>query len=815
MSGDDIEAALAAFREGNALHEAQRFGESVAAFDRALAKLPDSPEAHFNRANALLAAGRAEEALRGFDRALACRPAFPEAHVNRGNALKALGRPEEALASYDAALAERPALFEAHINRGHALRALKRSDEAAASYRSAARLRPDFAPALVSLGAALREAGRAREAAEVLREALRRGADPVEAQTQLGLALQDLGDFDGALGAFTAAVDLKPSSTALANRAVLWLLRRRPLEALEDYETALRLAPLKAALHNGRGAALYPLGRRREALDAFDRALELDPNEPDAALNLALALLDHGHGPEGLARLERLAAQRPADARVRHALGKALQDAGQAEAGQAAITGAEALGGAEDFLAGHARHARMSVALWDDEAPRRAALAQAVLRGERAISPFSALSLADDPALQRAASEIWTRTEVSPAVSRRFALPRRDRIRLAYVSADFRAHAMASLMIDVFERRDRGRFELFAFAIGGRPDAMTERLRGVFDYFIDLSDMSDEAAAEAMREQEIDIAVDLMGYTTGSRPNLFALRAAPVQASYLGFPGTLGAGHIDYLIADAVVAPASAAEAFAERIVRLPGSYYPTSHRAMAASLPPTRRADWGLPEAAFVFCGFNSAYKLNPELFDAWMRILRAAPSAVLWLLGDKEAFRGRLRAEAERRGVEGARLIFAPRTGWLSHISRCALADLFLDAWPYNAHTTACDALWAGLPVLTKIGDAFAARVGASLLSAAGLPELIAGTVEVYEERALALYGDRVRLAALRRRLLAGKDKAPLFDASAKARALDAAFAAMHARRLAGLAPASFEVEVPSQAASQTWSRPSRLAR
>ncbi|MBY0510423.1 MAG: hypothetical protein K2P94_09740, partial [Rhodospirillaceae bacterium] len=371
------------------------------------------------------------------------------------------------------------------------------------------------------------------------------------------------------------------------------------------------------------------------------------------------------------------------------------------------------------------------------------------------------------------------------------AFPRHGKIRIGYYSADFYAHATSYLMAGLFELHDRTAFEITAFSFGpDTQDAMQHRVTAAFDRFIDVRATSDAGVAALSRELRIDIAVDLKGYTQGDRMNIFAERAAPVQANFLGYPGTVGAPWMDYIIADAVVLPEAHRAHYAEKVVTLPGSYQVNDGRRVISARVFTR-AELGLPEDGFIFCCFNHSAKILPDVFDIWMRILRSVPGSVLWLLKDYAPAADNLRKEAEKRGVDGARLVFAPRLPLADHLARLRAADLFLDTLPYNAHTTCSDALWAGVPVLTRKGAAFAGRVAASLLTAVGLPELIVATAAEYERLAVTLAADSNRLAQLRRKLAANRATAPLFDTPRFARHLEEAYARMHARHHAGLPP------------------------
>jgi predicted O-linked N-acetylglucosamine transferase (SPINDLY family) len=351
-------------------------------------------------------------------------------------------------------------------------------------------------------------------------------------------------------------------------------------------------------------------------------------------------------------------------------------------------------------------------------------------------------------------------------------------------------------MAEIFERHDRSRFEVTAFSFGPeKQDAMRARVSKAFERFVDVRGLQDAGVAALARKLSVDIAVDLKGHTEDARPGIFAQRAAPVQVAYLGYPGTMGAGYMDYIIADATVIPEAHKEHYTEKVVWLPDSYQANDSTRPISSRTYSRGLE-GLPETGFVFCCFNANYKFLPGTFDAWMRILKHVQGSVLWLIEDNAEAVANLRKEAVRRGVDAGRLVFAGRLPQAEHLARQRLADLFLDTLPCNAHTTTSDALWAGLPVLTRSGETFAGRVAASLLKAVGLPELVVATQEAYEALAIALASDPARLAAIRRKLSAARLTSPLFDAARFAHNIEAAYVAMHERHLAGALPDHFAV-------------------
>jgi len=417
-------------------------------------------------------------------------------------------------------------------------------------------------------------------------------------------------------------------------------------------------------------------------------------------------------------------------------------------------------------------------------------------RDEAASPPYHLLGLLGSARLQRKAAETWVREQCPPdpalgAFSRVAAVPAaaaQRKIRIGYFSADFRNHPVSILAAETFESHDRSRFEITAFAFGPpSEDAMRTRLERAFDQFIDVRDRSDRQIALLAREMHIDIAVDLSGFTQHCRPGIFALRAAPLQVSFLGYPGTMGAPYMDYLLADPTVIPEESRVHYREQILYLPHSVLPHDSQQPIAAPGLTRRQA-GLPDSGFVFCGFNNVAKITPDTFASWMRILTAVQGSVLWLSANNPTAQSNLRREAAMRGVDPERLIFAARVASLpEHLARQRLADLFLDTLPYNAHTTASDALWAGLPVLTQLGETFAGRVAASLLTAIDLPDLITSTPEQYQALAIALGKDPARLALIKDRLAHNRLTTPLFDTRRFTQHLETAFASIHAHHQA----------------------------
>ena len=417
----------------------------------------------------------------------------------------------------------------------------------------------------------------------------------------------------------------------------------------------------------------------------------------------------------------------------------------------------------------------------------------------RPSSPFSLLSIPSTRAEQLQSARNFAQFQLRAVARDRMEFKSSPRsggkLRIGYLSSDFHEHATAYLMAELFELHDRSRFEVMAYSYGkddGSP--MRARLTRAFDRFTDVGPLSHAAAAAAIHADGTDILVDLKGYTQHARTGIVALRPAPVQVSYLGYPGTMGAEFIDYLIADRFVVPAEHAAEYSEQLVLLPGSYQVNDRMRSIAATPPRR--ELGLPENGFVFCCFNQTYKIVPEMFTLWMRLLQAVPGSILWLLESNPWVGQNLSREARNRGIDPSRLVFAPKLPLDRHLGRMRAADLFLDTLPCNAHTTASDALWAGLPVLTSAGDTFASRVAGSLLSAVGMPELISGSMREYEDLALGLAREPARLVALRGKLARNRDSSPLFDAPAYVRNLESAYERMWQLFLSGQGPQAIDL-------------------
>ncbi|HVX99917.1 MAG TPA: tetratricopeptide repeat protein [Pseudorhodoplanes sp.] len=583
--------------------------------------------------------------------------------------------------------------------------------------------------------------------------------------------------------------------------------------ALPVCDRLIALQPNVAEFHGNRGSALAHQHRFEEAIVSFQRALALDPNAVNTLVSYANALrrlAEYGSISQALLRAvpdpyaaalaacDRAIARKPDSAEAWFCRGILFHRSGDDSEALACFDRAFAINPDLPQLESLRLNAKLFLCDWSGYEQETQRLAARV-RGGAVISPFVFAALPGTPADQLACARAFDRSEVLKAARLDPLRPRiaGGKIRVGYVSADFRQHPMAYLLAGVIEEHDRSQFEVVGISIGPQTDdAAGLRIRGAFDRFADIFLHSYAEAIRQIRALDLDIAVDLNGYTDLCRPELFAARIAPLQVSYLGFPATMGADHMDYLVADPIVVPAQDRQHYAEKIVWMPHSYQANDAKR-AISDKPMSRAQYGLPPAGFVFCCFNSHYKIRPDVFASWMRIMSRVPDSVLWLMQGNAAALDNLRRHATVAGVDPQRLVFAPPLPVEEHLARHRLADLSLDTLPYNAHTTTSDALWAGLPVVTRAGNTFAGRVAASLLSAIGLPELITYEPQEYEDLAVALAADPGRLAAIRQQLARNRLAAPLFDTARFTRHLEQAYRTMTQRQRAGLAPDHFAVE------------------
>jgi len=668
------------------------------------------------------------EALDYLNTSLKYLPKNPLTLSNLGNIFLELKEYSNALDAYDKSIKIDPKYEEAWSNKGNALFKLKRYDEATAHYDKAISLKPDYA----------------------------------EAWSNKGNTLSKLKCYGEALAHHDKAISLKPDyAEAWSNKGNVLFKLKHYDEAIAHYDKAINLQPHYAEAWSNKGALLNELRQYDEAIACFDQTLILKPNFAEAWANKGIALGELKHYEETIAHYSKALSLKPDI----------------------------------DWIYGELIHTKMKIASWNNIQEEVKNLSDKISLHHKIISPFLFKSLADDPFLHQQCAKIYAQDKYPPfptlgPIPKR---PKKEKIRLGYFSPDFRKHPVAFLTSELFELHDRSRFEIFAFSLQKVPedDEITLRLRKGFDHFIDVQNLSDLEIAQMGRELELDIAIDLAGPTLGSRTEIFSYRTAPIQVNWLGYPGTFGAEFIDYIVADHTIIPESDRQYYCEKVAYLPHTYMVDDSKRVASSKVFTRQ-ECNLPENAFIFCSFNNSYKFNQQALDSWSRILLNTGNSILWIPKDNAQFNANIVFEFEQRGIAASRIIFATRVELMTdHLARFALADLFLDASPFNGHSTVVDSLKADVPVITRPGNSFASRVAASLLNAIHLPELIVATQEEYEALAIDLATNPQRLVNIKQRLSHNRLTTPLFDTPMFTKHLEMAYTKMMERYQADLQP------------------------
>lgn len=754
------------FTIGTAYCQIGRLEDGLSYLKKSLVINPSNFHAHSNIGTLLIDLGRPDEAIQSFNGALALNPNFPEALLGRGNALMKVGRLEEAIKNYDNALILVPNYAAAYLNKGKVLQDLHKLEDALTAYGKAIALAPDFAEAYSNRANVLKDLGLPEQALSDYNKAIQFNPNLEGAYTNRGCVLETLKRFDEAIASHDKAVALKPGyAEAFSNRGNVLLALNRFDEALANQDRAIALKPDLAAAHFNRGILLHKLKIYDEALASYSKAIDLRPAYPDAYAIQADALYE-------IKRYE--------EADVCYV--KALE-----------------LEPDSDFLYGMSLLSRAHLCKWDKFDESLTVLSEVTSNRKKISSPFPLLALTDSPEMHKLASEIFVESKYPKAEAwPNFTLPTKDlKIRIGYFSADFHDHATMHLMAELFEKHDKERFDLVALSFGPvTNDEWQTRARNVFDTFIDCHQQSDAAIARLSRELGVDIAVDLKGFTQESRTGIFAAGAAPIQVNFLGYPGTMGADYIDYLVADELLIPERYRHFYTEKIAYMPDCYQPNCRSRDIANTP-ISRSDFGLPETGVVLGSFNNNYKITPEIFRSWVRILKEVEGSVLWLLASNPIAERNLRRRLEENGIDPDRLIVAQRVSVEAHLNRMHLADLMLDTFPYGAHTTCSDALRVGLPVVTIEGESFASRVAASILTTVGLPELVTDSHASYENLIIALAKDPERLSEIRRRLENNIKLSSLFAPELFARNLELLYVSMHQRRLDGLQPDHISIQ------------------
>jgi len=784
----EIQSAITLFSNGQ-IQEALDIVETL---------IKDYPEVPllFNISGACYAGlGQFDRAVMLYEQALTIEPEYAEAHYNLASTLQELGQLDAAVKSYDKSLAIKPNYADAHNNLGNVLKDLKQLEAAVKSYKTAIAIKPDYLEAHYSLGTTLQELGQLDDAVKSYKEVLDIEPDFAEMHNNLGVIFKELNQKDAARKSLERAVAIKPDFVEAHNNLGNILKELDQLNAsVKCYEQAVALKPDYADAHYNLGGAFKDLDQLEAAVKSYERSLAIHPEYADAHYNLGGVFKDLGQLEAAVKSYKKVIVLKPDYAEAYNNLGSALKELGQLDTAIKYYDRAMELKSDIYFTFGESLHTKMQLCIWDDLSSQLDELTNKINNSEKVINPFPLLALIDDPELHMKTAKILVSEKFpqSHVLSKIERYPKHKKIRIGYFSADFRNHPVSTLKTDLYELHDRSQFEIYAFSYGpDTKDEMNLRIKAGVDHFHDVHMMLDKDLAILSRSLEIDIAVDLGGFTQDSRTGLFAIRAAPIQVNYLGYPGTMAANYMDYLIADSTLIPEEKKHHYLEKIVYMPNSFMVNDTKTKLSNRVFTK-VETGLPANGFVFCCFNNHYKITPNIFIGWMRILKAVEGSVLWLTDGNSTANINLQKEAKKNGVDENRLIFAPRLDSMKdHLNRIQLSDLFIDTLPYNAHATSSDALRMGLPVLTCVGNSFASRVAASLLNAVNLPELITTTQEQYESLAIQLATHPEKLKIIKDKLVNNLPTAPLYDTPLFTQQLESAYLTMYERYQQGLDP------------------------
>jgi predicted O-linked N-acetylglucosamine transferase (SPINDLY family) len=736
-------------------------------------------------------AGQLHEAHRLYAVILKAQPKHPDANHNTGLLTAGLGKIELALQFFKTALEADPSISQFWYSHIVALIKLKRLIDAKVlldqaksrgikgadfeqlkqrlnEANKAQSIKPNNADDYHNIGVGLQEQSKLEEAIEAYRKALTIKPDYINAYYNMGIALQEQNKMEEAIEAYSKALAIKPDyAEAYYNMGIALQEKCKLEEAIEAYRKALAIKPDYVNAYYNMGNALKEQCKLEEAIEAYRKTLAIKPDYAEAYYIMGITLQEQSKLKEAIEAYRKALAIKPDYVNAYYNIGIVLQEQSKLEEAIEAFNEALAINPHNEAARTQMLHQQAHICNWDS-ITKDVKLIPKLGISETHVSPFILLPLEDAPERHLIRSEIYAKANFSQKTLPPMARPtkRPKRIRIGYFSTDFKEHPVAYLIAKVLEQHNRDQFEVFGYSVhGNKKSEMRQRLEKSFDSFSDLQSMSDRDIALQARQDEIDIAVNLNGYTGRARTGIFAYRAAPIQINYLGYPGTMGSNFMDYIVADRFLIPAEHQKYFNEKKLYLPNTYLPTDN-SREISQKPMNRSDIGLPDDAFVFCCFNNNYKISPNEFDIWMRLLSKVKNSVLWLRQSNQFSNINIKKEAIKRNVDPSRIVFAGKVPMDEHLARQRFADLFVDTFAFNAHTTAAEALWTGLPVVTKVGLGFAARVAGSLLNAVGLPELITETEQDYEVLILELASNPTKLARIKEKLANNRLTQPLFN-------------------------------------------------
>jgi protein O-GlcNAc transferase len=804
-SAFDINHILAA---GIKFHQSGQLAKARDCYARAIDADPENPNALHLMGLLAHHKCRNEEAADLIRTATRKDPTNPHYHNDLGAIQEDLGLMNEALASYRKAFELQPDLFEAANNIGNVFYKLNRPGDALAWYQKSVTIQPDYAEGYVNIGNIVHDSGQLQDAIGWYQQALKISPDLAAGHHHLGLVYKDQGLFERSMASYQKALALAPTSPEiLCSMGNVLRSLEQPARAMACYQEAIEKRPEYAEAYTSLGSVLKEIGKSEEAIACLRKALAYKPDQAEIYNNLGNVLQEQGDLKQAILLYEQATRLKNDLAEAHFNLGNLNKELGSIKSAIQSFRRAVEIQPDYSKAANQLVFQSQSACCWEEleeisdllDDLTLQEIERGVLTGE---TPFVSVSRRLDPAVNSAVARSWSRHILNQAGSLKknytFQVPpsNHPRLRIGYISNDFRDHPIAHLILGLFGCHDRKKFEIFCYSHGKDDGSIyRKRIEKESDKFIDLTGLGDGDAADRIYRDRIDILVDLMGYTRGHRLIVSALRPAPLQVSFLGFPGTTGAGFFDYIIVDRTVVPKEHEPYYSEKLVYLPHCYQ-VNDGSQAIASQPSSKAEQGLPEDGFVFCAFHQSFKIDPIMFRSWMNILSNVPGSVLWLMKYNRDAIDNLRMAAEASGIDPPRLVFASRQPKARHLERHRLADLMLDTRIYNGHTTTSDALWAGVPVVAMIGSHFASRVSASILTTIGMPELIARTPEEYEELAVRLATDATELKSLRIKLANNRTSFPLFDTRRYARNLENAFIRMWHLHAMGQSPLNIEV-------------------
>lgn len=701
-----------------------------------------------------------KNALKYYREAINLKTTDAQIFSNYASSLSAIGEHENALEAQKKALQIEPNNFEYLYNAGNLLCALSNFEGSLIYYQNALKNNQTFAPIYNNYGKALFDLKRFSESLEYFDQALKIDPYYLNCLNNKGIALKELKYYDESIKVLQIAYSINNNhAETLSNIGIVLCALHKFKEALNFFQRAVELKPNYAEAWSNKGAVFNYFKKFNDAISCHDRALNITPNYAEAWSNKATSLVEINKYSDALKCYEKALVLKPEF----------------------------------EWIFGNVIHTKMKLGLWNDYENDLSKLINDINSRKKSVQPFVSLFLIDDPVIHQQCAEIYVSNLFS--TNQKLGLfenkTKRNKIRIGYFSADFGSHAVSSLIVELLESHNKNLFEIIGFSFSSNDGgAMYSRISNTFDEFIQIDDMSDHEVAILARNKQIDIAIDLGGFTGANRFGPFAFKLAPIQVNYLGYPGTSGSNFMDYIIADQTLIPEEQRNCFNEKIVYLPDCYQPNDS-SKVITYKFKHRSELDLPENSFVFCCFNNNYKIQPNIFKTWMHILSVVDHSVLWLLMDDDALKINLSDEAKNLGIDPSRLIFAKRLPVSEHLGRHTFADLFLDTFPYNAHTTASEALWSGLPILTLQGKSFASRVASSLLRAMDLPELICQSQDEYKSKAIFLAKNPSEISALKMKISQNKSSSPLFNTQLMTHNLESAYTKMYQAYLDGRNP------------------------